>query len=262
MPTTYTHHRFGSQCLETLPLETAAAVRRFRSLYDTGVHGPDIFFYYHPLLPNPVMAYGSALHRQSARRFFENAAPVWRSHPDREAMLAYLMGFLTHFTLDSACHGYVNAAAAALGVTHNRIEAVFDAHLMYEDGLQPSRVLRGEALCPSAENAAVISRFFSKSERTVLSACRGQVRIMRLLHSPGAGKKRRLRAAIRALHLPGGLDDLFIDDEIPPELTDAMSTLDGLMAGALAEFPGLADSLMRFLNGEGSLPSRFNRDFE
>lgn len=41
-----------------------------------------------------------------------------------------------------------------------------------------------------------------------------------------------------------------------------MSTLDGLMAGALAEFPGLADSLMRFLNGEGSLPSRFNRDFE
>ena len=85
---------------------------------------------------------------------------------------------------------------------------------------------------------------------------------MRLLHSPGAGKKRRLRAAIRALHLPGGLDDLFIDDEIPPELTDAMSTLDGLMAGALAEFPGLADSLMRFLDGKGSLPSRFNRDFE
>ena len=54
MPTTYTHQRFGSECLAALPEERREAVQRYRGLYDTGVHGPDIFFYYHPVCPNRV----------------------------------------------------------------------------------------------------------------------------------------------------------------------------------------------------------------
>ena len=54
MPTTYTHHRFGSECLAALPEELREAVQRYRGLYDTGVHGPDIFFYYRPVCPNRV----------------------------------------------------------------------------------------------------------------------------------------------------------------------------------------------------------------
>ena len=61
-------------------------------------------------------------------------------------MLSYLLGFLSHFALDSACHGYVNSAGPELGVSHNRLEAVYDACLMRRDGLVPTQVMRGAAL--------------------------------------------------------------------------------------------------------------------
>ena len=45
MPTTYTHWRFGQECIDVLPDELKKIVNDHRDLYDIGVHGPDIFFY-------------------------------------------------------------------------------------------------------------------------------------------------------------------------------------------------------------------------
>ncbi len=262
MPTTYTHQRFGSDCLAALPGPWREAVERRRGLYDTGVHGPDIFFYYHPVCPNRVTAYGSALHRRSAREFFTRARLPWMTYHDRDVMLSYLLGFLTHFALDSACHGYVNSAGPELGVSHNRLEAVYDAYLMRRDGLTPTRVMRGAALEPTEANAVVVARFFDVPEKKVLSAMRGQETVMRLLYSPDGRRKRALRGVLRTLHIPGHLDDIFIDDEIPPNLGGAMDELDRLYAGALAEYPDMARSLVDFLDGRGELSARFDRDFE
>lgn len=262
MPTTYTHQRFGSECLAALPEERREAVQRYRGLYDTGVHGPDILFYYHPVCPNRVTSYGSALHRRSAREFFTRARLPWMTHHDKDAMLSYLLGFLSHFALDSACHGYVNSAGPELGVSHNRLEAVYDACLMRRDGLVPTQVMRGVALEPTPENAEVVARFFDLPEQKVLSAMRGQEMVMRLLYSPDGRRKRALRGVLRTLHIPGHLDDIFIDDEIPPELCWAMDKLDALSAAALAEYPDMARSLADFLDGRGELSARFDRDFE
>ncbi len=262
MPTTYTHHRFGGECIGTLGKEPAAAVVARRPLFDTGVHGPDLLFYYRAPLPTSVAKRGSALHRESARSFFEHARLVWNTRSDKEGMLAYLLGFLAHFALDSACHGFINSECARLGATHNRLEAVWDARLMLRDGRRPSQVYRGEALKPDAANAAVIAPFYGLSDAEALSAMRGQARVMRLLRSPRGVKKRLLRGAIRAAHLPGGFDDLFIDDSIPPALSPALDRLDALYSGALAEYPDMARQLYGFLQGNGELPARFDRDFE
>ena len=262
MPTTYTHYRFGQDCLRALPEELRAAVEAHRGLFNTGVHGPDIFFYYHAVAPNSVTAYGSALHRRTAKQIFTRALGPWHGYHDRDSMLAYLLGFLCHFALDSVCHGYVNSEGPVLGASHNRLEAVYDAHLMLRDGLTPTQVMRGKSLEPTESNAEVISRFFDVPERKVLAALRGQEYVMRLLCSPGGTKKHVARAVLRALHLPGNLDDLFIDDEVPPELESAMADLDRLYAEALAEYPGMAKELIGFLDGKGELSERFDRDFE
>lgn len=261
MPTTYTHHRFGAQCTAALPPACREAVEHNRALYDIGVHGPDLFFYYHPLKPNAVSAYGSELHRQTARSFFEKARQAWQRGGGTEEMQAYLLGFLSHFVLDSACHGCVEAERKALGISHNRLEAVYDAYLMQADGQTPSRVDRGASLKPDAARAAVIAQFFEMPPQTVLTAAKGQVRVMRLLYSPTGTKKRVLRALLRGLKLGSSFDDLFIDDAIPADCQAALAALDGLYAQALAEYGPLADCLMAYLNGGGELPARFDRDF-
>lgn len=262
MPTTYTHYRFGDRCMAGLPPRLERAVRRHRSLYDIGVHGPDVLFYYHPLKPNPVSRYGSELHRQPARVFFEKARPVFARGGNREAMMAYLLGFLSHFVLDSACHGYVEQARKALGISHNRLEAAFDAYMMEADGLTPSRVNRGISLHPSPYNAGIMAPFFDLPAETVLEASKGQVRIMNLLYSPTGIKKRALRRLIGLFHIPGSFDDLFLDDEIPREYGEAMAVLDGLSGQARKEYGDLAECLVNFLRGREELPERFDRDFE
>ena len=48
MPTTYAHDRFGREVYEQLPVNLKKIIRENKKLYLIGLHGPDIFFYYHP----------------------------------------------------------------------------------------------------------------------------------------------------------------------------------------------------------------------
>lgn len=262
MPTTYTHYRFGAMCLERLEPRLRRAAARGRGLFDLGVHGPDVFFYYRPLKKNQVSDYGNQLHRLPARSFFEKARPVFVRCRDREAMMAYLLGFLSHFVLDSTCHGYVEEARKSLGISHNRLEAYLDSRMMEEDGLTPSQVNRGFSLKPSPYHARIMARFFDAAPETVLAASRGQVQVMNLLCSPRGVKKRLARGLIRGLHVPGSFDDLFIDDEIPEEYREAVASLEKLYGKALEEYGALACSLADYLRGAGDLPERFDRNFE
>ena len=62
MPAAYTHYRFGRDVLALLPEELRGVITAHRALYDIGLHGPDIFFFYRPLGHNSVIRLGHALH--------------------------------------------------------------------------------------------------------------------------------------------------------------------------------------------------------
>ena len=107
MPSTYAHRRFGANVLEHLPDELRAQLEQNRELYDIGLHGPDLLFYYHAAKSNPVGALGNAMHEEPGRVFFDRARRVVHCEADLDAALAYALGFVCHFALDSTCHPYV-----------------------------------------------------------------------------------------------------------------------------------------------------------
>ena len=109
MPSTYAHRRFGADVLQQLPTALQDQIGKNRALFDVGLHGPDLLFYYHAAKSNPVSALGNAMHEQPGRVFFERARGVVRQAKDRDAALAYALGFVCHFALDSTCHPYVEA---------------------------------------------------------------------------------------------------------------------------------------------------------
>ena len=90
MPSTYAHRRFGTNVLEHLPDELRAQLEQNRELYDIGLHGPDLLFYYHAASSNPVSALGNAMHDKPGRVFFDRARGVVKAAGDRDAVLAYL----------------------------------------------------------------------------------------------------------------------------------------------------------------------------
>ena len=54
MPAVYAHRRFGAEVLACCRNGAArAAIGAFHTLYEVGLQGPDILFYYDPLHKNP-----------------------------------------------------------------------------------------------------------------------------------------------------------------------------------------------------------------
>ena len=151
MPSTYAHRRFGADVLALLPDGLRATLEQHRELYDIGLHGPDLMFYYKALQSNPVNRLGNAMHEQKGEVFFTRARTVVENAPDKDAALAYVLGFVCHFALDSTCHPYVEAYVRESGVGHCEIETEFDNALMREDGLDPIKFFTASHIKPSRE---------------------------------------------------------------------------------------------------------------
>lgn len=159
MPAAYAHRRFGEDVLARLPENAQKIINRHRELFDLGLHGPDLLFYYGPLSSNPVSRQGSERHAAPALEFFRAAGELLRCRDD-EALLACCWGFICHFSLDVHCHGYINELAASGGPGHAEAEADFDRALLAESGreLRPKNITGH--IRPSGRNARIISEFF------------------------------------------------------------------------------------------------------
>ena len=95
MPSDYAHYRFGGMVVDSLPAQQKRSIQRFRRLFDVGLHGPDLLFYYNPFWGNPLGQLGSQFHQKTGREFFETACAALKASPS-EAGTAYLYGLLGH----------------------------------------------------------------------------------------------------------------------------------------------------------------------
>ena len=95
-------------------------------MFRVGLQGPDVLFFYNPFTEHPIGNAGRSLHKKTARSFLENAREIWKAGGEKVSQLSYLMGFLCHFMLDSACHPYIDNQIEKIGVGHIAIETEFE----------------------------------------------------------------------------------------------------------------------------------------
>ena len=107
MPSTYAHYCFGKAVYRRLPQEIQEEIKAYSPLYMTGLHGPDILFYYKPLKSNAINRIGYGMHGRPADEFFKKAWMRARELPEGRGGFAYLYGFICHFALDHSCHPYI-----------------------------------------------------------------------------------------------------------------------------------------------------------
>ena len=108
MPSTYAHYRLGQKVRGLVSDEQKSIIESYPELFDIGLHGPDILFYYKPIKSNSVNRIGYQMHEKSGRKFFERAKKVILRKEEKEAYLAYIYGVLCHFALDVSCHSYID----------------------------------------------------------------------------------------------------------------------------------------------------------
>lgn len=137
MPSIYAHYRFGTALLPSVPADVRKTIQRFRSLYDMGLHGPDIFYYSTPVIHTGGDYLGIKFHEQTGKEFFTRVCRAVRLERS-EGARSYLYGLLTHYCLDSICHQTIQPIVQNGNVSHMELETEFDRYLLEADGKTPA----------------------------------------------------------------------------------------------------------------------------
>ena len=128
---------------------------------------------------------------------------------DREAALAYALGYVCHFALDSTCHPFVEQFTRESGVTHCEIETEFDNMLLRRDGYDPLTFFTASHIHPSAENARVIAPFYKDiSEQTALEALKGMILVHKVLQASNPVKRWVVLTGMKVLGKYDGMHGL------------------------------------------------------
>lgn len=185
MPSTYAHYTFGQEVRKQLPKELSTIISHHLPLYQIGLHGPDILFYYHALFPNPVNRMGFRIHEKRASYFIRKSLVTLRNLPNPEAGLAYMLGFICHFALDSECHSYIEYKIQQSGITHTEIETDFDRRLLLNAAKDPQRTCLTRHIHPSPEDCEIIAAFFPYiTSRQIARSLASMIHYNRLLLAP------------------------------------------------------------------------------
>ena len=262
MPSTYAHRRFGADVLALLPDGLRATLEQHRELYDIGLHGPDLMFYYKALQSNPVNRLGNTMHEQKGEVFFTRARTVVENAPDKDAALAYVLGFVCHFALDSTCHPYVEAYTRQSGVSHCEIETEFDDMLLRRDGHDPKSFFTASHIRPTAENARVIAPFYEGvTVDETLAAMKGMITVHHLLQAANPVKRWVVLTGMKVVGKYDMLHGLVADPQPNPKCVESGKRLEELYAQALPLAETLILEFVAKLDTDQPLSKAFDHTF-
>lgn len=269
MPSTYAHRLFGAETLKLYPQEIQNICRKNIALYNIGQHGPDVLFYYKPLKANPVQQIGYSLHAKSAAVFFNHAADVINSKGGDEAYISYAIGFICHFALDGACHGYIENKLTVSKVKHTEIESEFDKYLLRKKGKDPFKEDLVSHISFNAETAEIISRFFDGLSDTgervygkdVLSALKSVLFYNRLIQGRNPFKRAVVNISLKVSgNYPEMHGMMFAKKDIE-KCADSNLRLEKLFKKAERNCLTLTEEFLSRVKGKAPLTENFSPTF-
>lgn len=259
MPSTYAHYRFGVQVLPTLPADTRRTIGRFRRMFDVGLHGPDLFFYYLPVT-NTGISLGRKFHRQSGKDFFQRVCRMTRLEGS-EAAQSYLYGLLCHYALDSACHPFVCSESQEDPSLHVRMESEFDRFLLEADGKAPacSQDLSHHIQLTPGECETVAKFYPGATVRGIRTGVRNMALVTKVLSKPEGARRNVLQNGLRVLSR--NLPDMMVPAAPVPGFGRYNEKLMKLYDQAISDFPGLLYQIQASLTYNATLDDAFAPNF-
>lgn len=262
MPANYTHYLFGNAVLNVLEAPLRPMVLEHLQPFLVGLHGPDLFFYHHPLSSKSLRTYGSFLHDQPAAPFFMRGAKIVRQTKSH-AVLSYLLGFICHFTLDSACHGYINAYEKQHNVSHAKIEAELDRYFMDQTGADFHFTNSAAHIVKSESLAEQISPLFDDVPPAEIAESMSSMHQLSELLTPSSKAKTAFISGILSIHPK----TRFIRDMIPSESVSRkcrLSTchLQHVYEQSISQAASMCFAFLETVRNHAPLPDRFLYNYE
>ena len=178
MPGFLTHYLFSINTYHALKKKTLQdIIKEHKQVYFLGAQGPDIFFYYLPCNLNKKKQLGSTMHHTCTSDFFHSCLkeiPKLKEESEREIALAYVSGFLCHYTLDSISHPFIYArtdydryvkevkAPLSYGAEHCNYETKIDSNMLKRyKKTSPSKMNYKEMLKITKQETLTLASFLT-----------------------------------------------------------------------------------------------------
>ena len=257
MPASYAHYRFGQKLLQVLPVEQKRLTRHFRQLFLVGLQGPDPFFYHNPIIKTKTVQLGSRFHNQRGIEFFENACAAVST----DAAMAYLLGLLAHYCLDSVCHPFVHEHTDTGNISHVELETEFDRFLLKLDGKPaPHTFDRGSEIRLTWGECETAAAFFPQLKpEDMRRSVKQMAGFLRLLATP----KPRKRAMLgKLMKIPGGqLRHHLMHERRNTNCSHLNEEMLILFDKALALYPVLLSQIVDYMERSVPLGGEFEPEF-
>lgn len=273
MPTTYAHYRFGRDVYKHLPVQAQSIIASHGGLYNIGLHGPDLLFYYKVYKKNPINETGFAMHERPGKEFFEQAVRImkkgYRRHSSKSDLsfltsskYAYLFGFLCHFALDSSCHPYVEHTVREAGISHSEIEAELDRALMTKDGLNPMICRPTAHLRPRVFYGSIIAKFFPGiTPGQIVSSIRSMRLCCNLLAPSGQKLRMIILRFLKETPLPATVREMIIKEHPNPACDPIVRELERRYITAIEDAAQLIVNFMDSVEHGTPLDKRLEHTF-
>ncbi len=242
MPANYALYRFGAEALRRLPEKQQRPIQRFRRLYNGGLLGADLFFYFQPMLQTDVGDLYHTYNSMTGREFFTQACDLLKQNPS-EGGTACLYGLLGHYCLSSQLAPLFRDALAQGNLSRTELEVELDRYLLCRDGKTPAhlqdvspnyKMTRGECV--------TVSTFFPPATpANTHSAYDSMVFWTRRM----AAKKRTLTQAVLKVS-KGTFRDQLMPDHANHKCLHLDSAMEECCHRALELYPEMARQLTAF----------------
>lgn len=263
MPAFATHFFYALDVYRKLDDETKEKIDKYRSFYDLGAQGPDIFFYYKPYKKNNISKYGQSIHNKQARKFFEVALKNSKEKDPDEVSLVYLLGFTTHFVLDSSFHPTINKVCKTFN-EHMILEAEMDRNLIEKNVKRPPHKFRRYYLINRGKKYGPFLQLVypNVSEKIIDETVYQTNFYMKRLYSPNNIKGKIISALSRKFADGTDFSNLIVKKEPNHQFDETINEL-------LSNYEEMVDlgvkyvnNVLDYYNGKGKLDKYFNNNFE
>ncbi len=202
MPSLITHYEFSKQYIKTQ-----------QDLFYLASQGPDPFFYYGYTTPfksniKDVREFGTFLHEIDPYTYFSfliEYANKKENEKDKDTLIPFIKGLLSHYILDRTCHPYIfYKTGFPLGKTiysfyHSNFETTVDVLLEKEFKDHPSykKILKchRKDLKIVSKMMFELSKHFNKkslNEKSYFSSVKTMLTVSRLINSKFFGFRKKL----------------------------------------------------------------------
>lgn len=263
MPGTYAHYDFGKKVLEQSNNEVSNIISKNMELFFIGLHGPDIFFYYRPVLyNNPTSKLGHDIHWEKASVFFEKSRNIIEKSEEREKSLAYTFGFLCHFMLDSECHPYINKITKDKKLSHTEIESEFDKLLIDKEGKNPFNIDLTTHIHTDSTLSEIISPFFNTKTSKVTKALKSMKFYNSIFNSPNRLSRFIIFSVLKMVVLYDRLQGIFFNLDENPKCKNICTNIESLYNNSVNKTANILEDFYVSIKYNYPLPKRLDRDFE